>query len=227
MASGHADRGERVVDQQRAAVGDAPAPVADVGAGRTEAVGAVDVEDVDRAFDGAVGGVGEGRHVADPIGRRRLAAGWPRRRHDRRPPRRRSRRSPAGPCRCRRAGRWPRPRPCRRRRRRGRSSTGPGSCRSRRSGRPPGPAPRRRTGGHPGRRVIHPSTPAASASTACTSALPCLWSSPRSLIAGTRPCRRRPPRPRRAVAAHGRWRRPPPARRRGPARARGRSAAGP
>ena len=54
------------MDQQRAAVGDARAPVADVGAGRAVAVGAVDVQHVDRAVDVAVGGVGERGHVAHP-----------------------------------------------------------------------------------------------------------------------------------------------------------------
>ena len=96
------------------------APVADVGAGRAVAVGAVDVEDVDRVVDVAVGGVGERRHVAHPSAtpaRRRLAS-------------KASRsvgrlggvagRSPAGRGRCRRAGRWPRPR---RRRRRPTAST--------------------------------------------------------------------------------------------------------
>ena len=61
IAQRHADRGERVVDQHRAAVGDASAPVADVGPRRRVPVRTVDVEHVDRAVDVGEGVVGEHR----------------------------------------------------------------------------------------------------------------------------------------------------------------------
>ena len=131
-----------------------------------------------------------------------------------------TRRSPAARGRCRRAGRWPRPRRRRAPPTRARSSSGRGSCRSRRS-RPPA--------GHraaacvqarrPGRRVIQPSTSADSGQRRVE----------RSHVAHRRYTPRPNddrPTPRRAPAAPGRWRRPPPARLRGPARGRARSAAG-
>ena len=55
------------MDGERASVGDARSPVADVVAGGTVAMSAVDVQEVDRVGDLVVGGVGEGADVTHPI----------------------------------------------------------------------------------------------------------------------------------------------------------------
>ncbi len=56
------------MDQHRATVGHPRAPVADVGTGGGVAVGAVDVEHVDRSVHVDQSGVGELADVTDPIG---------------------------------------------------------------------------------------------------------------------------------------------------------------
>ena len=127
------------MDQQRPAVADPPAPVADVGPGRPVAVGAVDVQHVDRVGDVAVGGGGERARRGGPGRRRRPRRGWPR------TTARSSAASSAKPVDLLRAavvagvrvdgddldavGRGRRP---------ARSSSARGSCRSRRSARPAG-----------------------------------------------------------------------------------------
>ena len=55
------------MDQHRPAVGHGRAPVPDVGAGWSEAVRAVDVEQVDRRRDLLAGGLGGQPHVAHPV----------------------------------------------------------------------------------------------------------------------------------------------------------------
>ena len=152
-----ADRREGVVDQQRAAVGDAPSPVADVGPRRPRSGGRRRCTARRSRRATCAVGVGRGRPTWRTRWRTPAAT------------RLRSKATPVGgrlggvPVdlaadrdRCRRAGRWRRsPRP-RARGRRGRSSTGRGSCRSRRSRRPAGTPPRRRRASRPAPRSATP-----------------------------------------------------------------------
>ena len=92
-----ADRRERVVDQQRPAVADSPAPIPQVGPGRPVAVGTVDVQHVDRTGDRVVRRGGERGHVADAVGDAGAGQVGLERTLGRRTPRRRSRGSSCGP----------------------------------------------------------------------------------------------------------------------------------
>ena len=214
---GDADRGERVVDEERAPGLDPGAPVAEVGPGGTVAMGAVDVQHVDRPVHQSMGVGGERGDVAHPAGqpgRRQVALedGAIRLRLHAR-----ARRSRPGRDRCPRGDRW---RPPRRRRappRRGRSSNDRGSSRSRRSGLAAGRPPRPRSRRRPWSGVSQPSTPSIAAMVS---------SSDRRLTSGTRRARTRRPTPRPTTGGRGRWRTLPPAPPHDPARARAGSAAG-
>ena len=213
---GDADRGERVVDQQRPAVGQPAAPVADVGPGRAVAVGAVDVQHVDRVGDGGVGDVGEAGDVAHPVGHAgpaRLASNTARSLAA-------SSTKPSiscGPGRCRRAGRWRRPRRRRAPPTPARPSSGPEAADL---DDPPTAGQRAAAATASALVVAHPpSTPAVSGARRRRPRH-------RVLIGRTPPTRTRRPSTPRAAAARGRWRRPLRAPLR-PARGRGCSGAAP